>query len=377
MVCIGLISYSLYLWHYPILAFAAMLIESPAALHGLAIAALCLSLSYLSYRGIEQPARRAESVPLPVLLTLVGTGVVVTSAFFFYAKGDGVRDRFPEFVLTEEAMPEQSENYRWFGDADSEQRIILVGDSHMMAIAPELKRRAAEAGYSIAIAVDRGCQFILGARRVDQRSKRPTHCVEALQQARLDFIKDSKPATVIIGGRLPVILEESGFNNREGGAENRMRHFIQNESADLGNIAARRAFIAAQMRLTVDEVESAGHNVVLLYPIPEVGWHVPKKLLSMVEGRWQQASVIATENPIQTQYKVFQQRNQRAYELLDSLGSPSVQRIYPETLFCNGNSSGKCVTHDDEHLFYRDEHHPSRQGAVMIVDLILRELENL
>lgn len=377
LVWIGLISYGLYLWHYPILAFASVVIEAPSSVHAIVLTVFCVVLSYVTYLCVERPTRRSEVISFVRLSLFVVVGVSILTAFFVYAAKDGLRDRFPEFVLTQEEMPPQSENYRWFGELEGNSRIILVGDSHMMAIAPELKRRALSEGYNIAFAVDRGCQFILGARRVDQKSRRPTHCVETLQQRRLDFIKNAAPSTVIIGGRLPVILEESGFNNREGGVEKRMRHFIQNEKGNLGNIRARRGFIEEQMRTTVAEVEAAGHQVVLLYPIPEVGWHVPKKLMAMVEGHWQQASVIARENPIQTKYKVFQKRSQRAYELLDSLGSENVIRIFPERIFCNKNNSGKCETHDAEHLFYRDEHHPSRQGAVMIVDLILSELEGI
>lgn len=61
MVFIGLISYSLYLWHWPLLALARMRQAGPLSL-GLTIA-LCLAavvLAWLSYRFVERPFRRPQ-----------------------------------------------------------------------------------------------------------------------------------------------------------------------------------------------------------------------------------------------------------------------------------------------------------------------------
>ena len=37
----------------------------------------------------------------------------------------------------------------------------------------------------------------------------------------------------------------------------------------------------------------------------------------------------------------------------------------------------RCVTHDDNNLFYFDDDHPSIKGAEMINDLIMREIEKI
>ncbi len=62
VVYVGLISYSLYLWHWPLLALdkATRIGESPLAVR-LALCALAFVLAALSYRYVEQPFRRSRA----------------------------------------------------------------------------------------------------------------------------------------------------------------------------------------------------------------------------------------------------------------------------------------------------------------------------
>jgi peptidoglycan/LPS O-acetylase OafA/YrhL len=73
IVLLGLISYSAYLWHQPVFAFARMISReppSPAMLAALVPAILVLS--YASWRWIERPCRDAGRVPTRTLLWGVG-----------------------------------------------------------------------------------------------------------------------------------------------------------------------------------------------------------------------------------------------------------------------------------------------------------------
>jgi peptidoglycan/LPS O-acetylase OafA/YrhL len=57
---VGRISYSLYLWHAPILVFAAALFRAEGFVHGLLCALISLIVAAASYRFIEDPARHAR-----------------------------------------------------------------------------------------------------------------------------------------------------------------------------------------------------------------------------------------------------------------------------------------------------------------------------
>ena len=67
LVWIGLVSYSAYLWHWPLQAFYRYGHGAIGLRAGVAILALTLVLAWLSYRFVEQPARRSRAGWLSVL----------------------------------------------------------------------------------------------------------------------------------------------------------------------------------------------------------------------------------------------------------------------------------------------------------------------
>lgn len=374
IVGLGLISYSLYLWHYPVYSFAQRLVDEPSVLQAALVTLLCLGLSIVSYFLVERPARHWGSHSFMRLSALLLLALVVLLGVLALIAKDGLRFRYPEFLLTQESIPVQPENYVWEQTVAAKKgNMVLVGDSHMMAIEPELRELALASGLDFATAVDRGCQFILGTRRVRQDNRQPTHCTESLQAQRLEFLRGAPASYVVIGGRLSLMLAERGFDNLEGGREKRLRHFLQNPQSNLGNKTERNNYIETQYRATVRKITELGHTVVLVYPIPEAGWHVPRKLIDVVGGDWLNARNQVEQAPITTGYEVFQQRNQQAYQLLDSIDANPIVRVYPESLFCN-QTTMRCKTHDGEHVYYRDEHHPSAYASSIIASQIIDRL---
>jgi len=96
----GLISYPLYLWHWPLFAYAHIwpgVIPTPAVMLALSIAAIALAT--LTYWFIEEPTkplfrRRPYALALILVALLTGTGVVGNITYF----SKGFPDRFPPLV---------------------------------------------------------------------------------------------------------------------------------------------------------------------------------------------------------------------------------------------------------------------------------------
>lgn len=84
-VAIGLISYGLYIWHYPIFAFAHVMNGAPAWTDKLVWIALSLLLASTTYFLIEKPARNFKTVSTPTLLTGLTAAFFVISAASAYA----------------------------------------------------------------------------------------------------------------------------------------------------------------------------------------------------------------------------------------------------------------------------------------------------
>jgi peptidoglycan/LPS O-acetylase OafA/YrhL len=95
MIRLGLISYPLYLWHWPLLSFARILDGEtpPVTTRGLLVVA-SLGLSYLTYRFVERPVRTSRSAR-PGRLALVLVGVMLVLLFVGYGinRHDGLRWR--------------------------------------------------------------------------------------------------------------------------------------------------------------------------------------------------------------------------------------------------------------------------------------------
>ena len=78
-----------------------------------------------------------------------------------------------------------------------------------------------------------------------------------------------------------------------------------------------------------------------------------------------------------TSYKIYKNRTKTSFVLLDSIKGDNVYRVYPHSLFCDTIIKDRCVTHDKNNSFYRDDDHPSLKGAEMINDLIIKEIEKI
>lgn len=96
LVGIGLISYSLYLWHWPLLAFARYAaIEQLSPIAGSCIAAAAVPIAWVSYRFIELPARRSAAAqrPLVVFVATATAMALMASAGFRVSATGGMPGR--------------------------------------------------------------------------------------------------------------------------------------------------------------------------------------------------------------------------------------------------------------------------------------------
>lgn len=214
-VVVGLISYSLYLWHWPILAFVRM-----ANLGTLPEGALfwilpaCFVLAWASWRFVETPARDRSRVGNRTLARVTGAaaaGLVVASTMLVIAGGIPGRLGFPS-TLEASFVRDPSHGTcldnpgsdrkpdGWFcelGDvATGPITFVVIGDSHAYSAIPAF-REVARSLHVRAIAItDSGCPPALGIRphRDDQDE---TDC-PTLNQRMVEFVQREHPAHVFL-----------------------------------------------------------------------------------------------------------------------------------------------------------------------------------
>jgi hypothetical protein len=172
-----------------------------------------------------------------------------------------------------------------------------------------------------------------------------------------------KKSIVLIGARYPVYLNQYLFDNMEGGVEGKewSSKFVHSKNL---NINWQNGFKNSIEELSINK----NINVILVYPIPEVGFDITKKLIK---------KKFFSKELLNTSFGVFKERTKSSFELLDSIQGDNIYRVYPHTLFCNRKTKDRCVSLEDNNIFYSDDNHLSIKGAEIINDLIMKEIEKI
>jgi peptidoglycan/LPS O-acetylase OafA/YrhL len=134
LALIGLISYSVYLWHQPILAFVRLSsAQPPRPLMLLAYALLSLPLGYLSWRFIENPFRNKEAVPARPFYSFVVVGVGASLLIgYTLNRTYGFQTLAPQYTYGEnpQIYVEKPMEMRYTSfSRDGRYRVLVVGNS--------------------------------------------------------------------------------------------------------------------------------------------------------------------------------------------------------------------------------------------------------
>ncbi|MEM7122532.1 MAG: acyltransferase family protein [Pseudomonadota bacterium] len=382
VVGIGLISYSAYLWHQPLFAFARIRLldhVTPDVYLGLSVAALVLA--YLSWRFVERPFRqRTVFSRRQIFVGAACVSVLVAGFGMFGHLTRGLPQRLPPDAIQMAALsgrPDARTRDCHANIADQSvldesclhagersDNLIIWGDSHAVELAGALTDTLAAHDTSVRQFSSSACVPALGV----YRARAGLECVRFTEHV-MDYLLEQPPTTIVVVARWPVHLELEPFDNMEGGV---LPDHLNDVSIPLGSERSaafdpdRIDKVGTLYRETVESLLANGHRVVLVYPVPEVGWSVPIHLAREIQFG------IEREGPLSTSHDVFRERTAQSYQQLDLLGeNANLIRVKPETAFCDTYVAGRCVAQLDGDPLYFDGHHVNTKGATMIADQII------
>jgi peptidoglycan/LPS O-acetylase OafA/YrhL len=188
LVGIGLLSYSAYLWHQPILAFARLAGVGSSTPVRLLLAFSAFPLAYLSWRFVEQPLRRPGALPGMGWAWASAAGLVACCALggvFHVAQGFAGRQIFVANPQVREylAVKEQIDGWEhWCEEHPAPDRkdgtfayplcavgapgvtpdMIVWGDSFAGALIPGLNHELRRAGRASLVFTQDGCPPLPG-----------------------------------------------------------------------------------------------------------------------------------------------------------------------------------------------------------------------
>ncbi len=278
-VAIGRISYSLYLYHWPIIIFFGIYTgRHDNGLAGTAvIVILTFILSILSYHMVEQPARRSAISDRRVLL--YGFLAIIALAVTFKSLEKSAESSWRISSYTEDTgtvnqqprRPDgcfpQIKNYTqliYCNTAQNENApvVALLGDSHGYRFVTSTVNWARENGYNVISLNVPGCPMLLGGVHI-RSTLDPKHermCANALPLLKSEILNNPDVKLVLLAQRFELFFDGRGFNSQA-----RQITFV---NTDGSMIRDHTAYYQQKLAYTVENLKQAGKQVVILKQIP-------------------------------------------------------------------------------------------------------------
>ena len=271
MVRIGDWSYSIYLWHWPFIVFAAVLLPRSPLVLGAAVA-VSLVPALLSYRWVEMPLRafspRSRRQSAAVVLFVVFVPIALSVALwhsanqgFWTSKGkelltrsdtrfgeaDGCVGPLPDLLPPVEDCT--------YNPAGSAKPIYLIGDSYAGQVTDAVAQAAFEIDSPFIPRTSGGCPFAsIRVEETDLGREFSPDCTE-FNESVVTWLSESRPGTVIVSNA-DFYFRDPAFTVQSAG--------VSPSNLETRKIDALRAGLSD----AVETLQSHGHEVVLVQPIP-------------------------------------------------------------------------------------------------------------
>jgi hypothetical protein len=349
---LGAHSFSLYLWHWPVLVLMRhALLDWPTPGQALGAVLLSVLLAWASLRWVEAPVRRSLVKQRPMLWAGVAT-IAVSVAFALGLSGlakqraaapgpaaewRAAASNFSPDRARCHATGPRAVDYPGrcrFGAVDATQELAVWGDSHGVEAARALGDLMTERRqpWRVSELTSSGCPPALGF----ETPRRPI-CRSSNEQVLAQLVADPVVRVVLLTARYELYLE-----------------------------GPQRVAFEAGLAASVEALRHAGKQVLLLEPVPTYAFPVPAALAqSALRGR--------SVTDIGQSFERYQTRQADALALIRSLnrqwGSstlPVAQRL------CDR----QCLTVDEQaRVLYFDDNHLSMAGAARVAPAVLPLLE--
>jgi peptidoglycan/LPS O-acetylase OafA/YrhL len=290
-VLLGKLSYSLYLWHWPIFVFYTFYAGNEATTKAkLALVPVAIGLAYLSWRFVETPTRHRRDHPRRHVMYGLATATATACLAFIIVANTGFPGRIPREVRVlgnrqDMLALDCREMVKLVGDkqkrcivgapwATASKHAVIWGDSHAKHLVPILDRPARE--RNLAVALWSGCPPFIDNESL-QREKRnaPAYSENCARSRRevLNWLRKTKDVDLVIISNAWAIYPEALF---AGAAIDRWRP----------EEAMRR--IEENLRSTIETIDPNRLSVLFVGDVPRPGFNVPDCALQSAAGLWRE-----------------------------------------------------------------------------------------
>ncbi|AXT69642.1 acyltransferase family protein [Vibrio sp. dhg] len=364
---IGLYSYSIYLWHWPVVVlFYKLNLNTPLWLF--AGISLSLLLGGLSYHTVEQvrftknihSAKRLllQCKPLWIILILVGTTKFIAEENGFPTRGTlepELVELYGKLSKKTQMSPFRSKCHivKYTGQQPKDACTFssgvpewaIIGDSHASELAFSLSEPLKKASKNLIQLTMSGCPPSY------MQSEEFSDCVNWTNDV-VSFVSSSDEIkNVVIAYRYSAHL----FGGNEHSYPD-----LPNDYSD-----ERKEQVLQSLKLTVNTLLEQGKEVYLVMPVPEMGVSIK----TLVDQAYMQKKDLTNIPSVDVSY--YEQRNQLIYSFMSkSTFNPGLHPVEIKDFFCDDS---QCYAVRDKVPLYFDDDHP---GLSITNDIAARILNS-
>jgi hypothetical protein len=371
LVFIGRISYSWYLWHWPILAFLRIVSGSelsPAV--AFSAIAVCLAAAVISYRLIEQPLRRSTLAPVPLLLRYAAVSLLMLAMCIGFRKIAPALS--PKLSGVEEAVSsaradthclafhdEMNLSPPCYDPSGIRPSVALWGDSHSNALAPALRSIARTEGLGFVQLGHSACLPLAGAAVYQPTDPLNARRCMIFNRKVLEILEtDRRIRWVVLTGRWTDAFPRDFRNQWLITDPDRQQVVSDPETSN--------AIFVLSLAATVNDLVKAGKQVIVLEDVPNFDFDPVLKVRTSFRPL-RHALAILIGAPDATDSGFGPAANESSVAVADAQlkialrDFPTITLIDLRPSFCrNGN---QCMYRDGDRILYLDSQHLTAAGA--------------
>ena len=380
LVFLGLISFSLYLWHQPLLAFNRIFFGVELNfVHKLSLIIVTFIFSLLSWKFIEKPFRDKRIIDDKniILILFFKSLIILTLSLLIYSsKINSMKEPLPQNIIKsfESEKPDNCfdlkyshlENKKWFceiGNPSSNYSFAVIGDSHALSLKPafnkaglSIKKKGIFTGFS-------GCPGLLGINsiRPDQNVK---DC-KLLNEKFYNFVIDNQIKQVFLVSKWGYYtvgnLAKTNFNliSKDG-------HFFSNKKIS-------KSSFTYGIQKTLKKYQNYEVEVIFVHQVPEQIYdpiYVYQKSFDSKKKEVRDDKLLS----FSINYNKYIKHQKFIRDSITNIKEEFniLKEINFDDIFCN---KLKCSVGSENESYYSDKNHLSINGAMKTVDILMNTIK--
>jgi peptidoglycan/LPS O-acetylase OafA/YrhL len=388
LVNIGLISYSLYLWHFPLFVFSRhfnfMYSDKSHNFYDLSILTyiiliiITFVLSFITWKYLEKPFRD-KNISLKKLFGFCGIGltIIFVTGNYIYQK-DGLIERFPS----------EASFYLEYNNSKSPSNMINPCKESLIK---KIKSKVLFKSFQKKIIPD-NCSKLGSKKEIPDTVLIGDSFTHGLLSPLNDYLNENKKSIFYDVSSCDVhnfmnnnlckdifdfVLNDKNIKNvvlffrwshkfhsvNEYNGDFYCGEFKCKDLKQKEYFKIKQFEIEKNFKLQIKKILDSDKTITLLYPLPRIGIDVPNYLAKKVLKNDKVLAFIPFEEN--------EMKNLKTVLFFDNLND-DINRIFTKDLFCNSFVENKCVANYQGKVFYWNKTHLSLDGGWLLLEHLVK-----